>query len=255
MVEGLPVATHEGKLEIGDVTIPCVILEDGSRVITEQGVSQAFGVPIRDLLSVSETSETFDHLIFISPEGKTTAGYPAETLSKVCQVFLDARANTGIKQHVAAKCKTVLRGLALIGITALVDQATGYQREKDREALHRILETHLDKDLVPWAKRFPEDFWKHLFRLRRWQYSPLSLKHPKYVGNLVEHLVFEQLSSETLEELKWQLPEEEGETEDIGNRHIERQLIKVLTLMQVAPNWKIFESLFARAHGNKSIYK
>jgi hypothetical protein len=110
-----------------------------------------------------------------------------------------------------------------------------------------ILETHRDKDLFPWAKRLPAELWEHLFRLRRWQYSPQSLKRPKYLGNLLEHLVIEQWSSEILEELRRNFPGE-GETREIGNRGLERQIIRVLTLMQVALNWKIFESLFARAH-------
>src|SRR5260221_14288909 len=34
-------ATHTGDLKIGDMSIPCAVLEDGTRVLTEHGMTQA----------------------------------------------------------------------------------------------------------------------------------------------------------------------------------------------------------------------
>jgi P63C domain len=250
MSEQMPKASHIGELKIGDMVLPCAVLEDGRRVVTEEGILQAFGVSVDEMGAVSERSEVSDWLVFIGLEDQTTTGYSAELLSKVCRDFLDAREANELgteQQDIAAKCKTLLRGLALIGITALIDTATGYQREKDEQALHTILETYLDKDLVPWVKCFPEEFWKHLFRLRRWQYSPLLVKYPKYVGNLVQEMVFDQLSWGVLDDLKGRRPAEQG-LDGIGSYHLEEQIIRVITLMQVSSNWRGFESLFARAH-------
>ena len=36
-------ATHEGELRIGDVSIPCAVLEDGTRVISQRGFARAIG--------------------------------------------------------------------------------------------------------------------------------------------------------------------------------------------------------------------
>ena len=60
----------------------------------------------------------------------------------------------------------LMRGLAHIGIIALVDEATGYQEVRDREALQALLDRYLRKELAAWAKKFPDDFYKEIFRLR-----------------------------------------------------------------------------------------
>lgn len=43
MSEKLPRATHAGELKLGDIVIPCAVLEDGRRVLTQQGFLQAIG--------------------------------------------------------------------------------------------------------------------------------------------------------------------------------------------------------------------
>src|SRR5437867_3414245 len=39
----IPRATHSGELEIGGVMIPCAVLDDGTRVLTQRGFSVALG--------------------------------------------------------------------------------------------------------------------------------------------------------------------------------------------------------------------
>jgi hypothetical protein len=152
-----------------------------------------------------------------------------------------------------------MRGLAHVGITALVDEATGYQQVRDRDELHRILEAYIAKELLPWTKRFPDEFYGQMFRLRGWQYSPPSVKRPKYVGKLTNELIYEKLPKGVLEELRSKNPVTprgyrkhkhfQFLTEDIGNPHLEKQVVSVTTLMRASPNWATFERLFKRAFG------
>src|SRR5574340_278273 len=37
----LPKATHTGTLKISDIEIPCAVLEDGTRVFSESGITEA----------------------------------------------------------------------------------------------------------------------------------------------------------------------------------------------------------------------
>src|SRR5258708_5928901 len=39
----IPKATHEGTVTIGDLEIPCAVLEDGRRVLTQSGFMRALG--------------------------------------------------------------------------------------------------------------------------------------------------------------------------------------------------------------------
>ena len=39
----VPKATHSGNLEIGNLVIPCAVLEDGTRVLTQRGFLESLG--------------------------------------------------------------------------------------------------------------------------------------------------------------------------------------------------------------------
>ena len=37
------IAKRSGSIEIGDISIPCAVLEDGTRVLSERAITKAFG--------------------------------------------------------------------------------------------------------------------------------------------------------------------------------------------------------------------
>ena len=105
--------------------------------------------------------------------GPIRIGFEATLLPKVCEVWLEARAAdalTTIQKPVAERAEILMRGLAQIGIIALVDEATGYQRDRAKDALARILEAFIAKELQLWLKTFPADFYQEMFRLRGMEY-------------------------------------------------------------------------------------
>jgi hypothetical protein len=70
------------------------------------------------------------------------SGYRADLLPIVCEVYLQARDAAVLppnQQHVAKQADILMRGLAHVGIIALVDEATGYQEFRAKDALSRIL--------------------------------------------------------------------------------------------------------------------
>lgn len=288
MSEQLPKAIYgspDRPLRIGDIEIPCYVLEDGRRVLTQQGFLQALGRSRTAKGGTGAEKARVDRLPaflvagnlkpFISHEliastrpirfkttmGTKAFGYLAELLPEVCRVYLNARdvgALAPNQSAIALKCDILIRGFATVGIIALVDEATGYQYDRDRDALYKILEAYISKELLPWAKRFPDEFYKHLFRLHGWQYSPPSVKRPRLVGKLTEELVYKQLPPGVLDELRNKNPKDEKGrrrhklfqflTEDIGDPHLQKQIVKVVTLMQISRNWRAFKTFFAQAH-------
>src|ERR1700730_15657349 len=41
--DSIPEATHIGELKIGDLSLPCAVLPDGTRLISQGGLTTAFG--------------------------------------------------------------------------------------------------------------------------------------------------------------------------------------------------------------------
>lgn len=69
-----------------------------------------------------------------------------------------------------------MRVFARVGITALVDEATGYQYDREKNELQKILKAYIAEDLLPWQKRFPDIYYKELFRLNGWDFTVNGIK-------------------------------------------------------------------------------
>ncbi|MBJ6986909.1 P63C domain-containing protein [Devosia sp. MC521] len=278
----IPQAIHDGVLVIGDAEIPCNVLEDGRRVLTQSGVMRALGrarqakgrghydgdVNLPAFLTAknlkpfipSELYVTSSQIEFRRTTGGKAFGYPAELLPLVCAVFDDAdRAGKLAKpqKHIAEKARMLLRGLLNVGIVALVDEATGYQKVRARDELQKILAAYVSPELLPWAKRFPDSFYENLHRVRGWEYKPGSNARTAYIGKLTNTLIYEQLPTGVLDDLREKNPRDpitkrrkhnhhELLTTDIGNPHLERQIISVNTLLSVSDDWSEFTRLFTK---------
>jgi hypothetical protein len=80
---------------------------------------------------------------FQTPEGGFAYGYPATVLADICEAVLAARADGELhhnQQHIASQCEILLRGFARVGIIALVDEATGYQKVRAGTNMTRFVQ-------------------------------------------------------------------------------------------------------------------
>ena len=280
MTEKILKATHEGDLVIGELHLPSAVLEDGTRVLLSKGFLKALGRPwkgssrtelpnflgAKNLIPFvdKDLQDGLNSIKYKSLKKGVLQGYKAEILPLVCDVYLRARDGevlTTSQLKVAKQAEILVRSLSKIGIIALIDEATGYQYERDQEELQRILEKYIRSEFLPWTKRFPDDFYRELFRLRGWSYSPLSVKRPILVGKLTNKIIYKYLPKGVLEELKKRTPKgktghyikrlHQSLTTDIGNPHLERHLARVVTRMRISPNWRTFERHFKRAFGEQ----
>jgi hypothetical protein len=129
--------------------------------------------------------------------GKVAHGYEATILADTCDFVLTARKAEKLQKqqdHIADQCELLLRGFARVGIIALVDEATGYQYSRTRNSLARILEAFVTKELQPWVKTFPDEYYAQLFRLRGLPYSADSVKRPQYFGTLTNDIVWKRIA-------------------------------------------------------------
>jgi hypothetical protein len=126
-----------------------------------------------------------------------------------------------------------------------------------RQALEKILEKFISDELLKWAKMFPDEFYKELFRLKKLTYHEFSSKRPPIIGRLTNDIVYERLAPGVLDELRRKTPKDEkGQrkhkyhqllTQDVGNPRLREHLVAVITLMKASPNWSSFYRLLQRA--------
>jgi hypothetical protein len=210
-----------------------------------------------------ELREAAVPVAFRSPQGGGRAfGYDAMLLPMVCEVYLKARDAGAIlrsQRHIVEACDLLMRGLARVGIIALVDEATGFQEQRAKDELHKILENYIAKELMPWTKMFPDEFFRHIYRLQEWEYKPGSAKRTPHVGKLINRYIYEELPPGVLPELQRLNPRTERGyrrhkhfqflTADTGNPHLDRQITAVMTIMKISDTRDEFEQNFKKAFG------
>lgn len=267
----MPKATHEGTLQIGDKTISCAVLENGLRVLSQAEFLEALGrhrkanvrnegeerIPpilqgkaIKPFIpnEVIEKSQTFG---FITLSGVRATAYRADLLPDVCEIYLkarDAKKLPSNQKHVAVQAEILIRGLAKVGIIALVDEATGFQYDRPRRDLEEQLKKFLSESLRQWVRTFPADYFKHLCRLRGVEIREGS-NLPQYFGHLTNNLIYRRLAPGLLRKLK-ERREERGKpsnklhswlSEDVGFRGVLVHLGTVVGLMKIHTDYEKFE--------------
>jgi hypothetical protein len=273
-----------GKLRIGEMEIPCFVLDDEkrTRAISGRGMTKAIGMKGRGQ-GIGRISTQKNIFPFVSNELRVAIGtpfpaigttsrkanptvlYEGTTLHDLCEAILLARDAGALKteqeKRYAIFAEAAIRSFSKVGIIALIDEATGYQYERERYELQKILKAYISEELLPWTARFPMPFYREMYRLWGWKFPPTNDKGaprgPRYSGKLTRKLIFEQLPPGVLAELdkrnppnaKWQRKHRFSQllTMDIGNPHLEQQVAVVTTLMKISPNKRIFERNFSRA--------
>jgi hypothetical protein len=189
---------------------------------------------------------------YIAKNKVKSAGFEATILPDVCNVWIRAEKAgallTSEQVETAEKAYTLLRGFANVGIIALIDEATGFQEEGFY--LRKILDTFLEKEYARWAKKFPDEFYEQMFRLRGWQWKGMKLNRPSIVGKYTNDLVYQRLAPGLLDELRrLNPPDEHGRrkskhqqwlSEDVGHPALQEHLHAVIVLMRASTTWDRF---------------
>ena len=261
-------------LVIGEVEIPCYVLEDETRVLVQRGLATGIGMSnpsgaqigrfalsksIKPFIS-NDLKVVLDNPIKFVISGGIAHGYPATLLVDLCNAVLAAREAGALQRHqthIAHRCETLIRGLAAVGVIALVDEATGFQRIREERALATILEKFIAAELQPWTRTFPFEFYTEICRLKSWP-SVHAIRRPSVIGKYTNDFVYDRLAPELLKELQERNPTlPEGRRQhkhhqwfnrDYGHPKLLQHLAGVTALMRAAANWSAFRRSMDRAY-------
>lgn len=278
--------THKGDLVLGKTSISCAVLSNGKRIITQTALFDAFerprkgekrleGLPsivgAKNLLPyvTDELKEKAQPVNYYLQNGKVTSGYDAELIPMVCELYLEANETEGVllesQQKMVVQANILIRALAKVGITALIDEATGYQYDRENNALQEILKAYIAEEFLKWQARFPRKYYKELYRLYGWDYEPSSMKHPKYLGRFTNTYVYDYLPPGVLAELRSKNPinnkgyrtkkHHQFLTGEIGIPHLEKHITKLITIMELSDNANQFKKNFKRVFDNIEQYE
>ncbi|HUB67083.1 MAG TPA: P63C domain-containing protein [Candidatus Methylacidiphilales bacterium] len=264
----LPEILCEGVLNLGVVSIPCFVTHDGQRLISGRGMQEALrlvdpevpesgqkpGSRMTRLLNNKKLKplifkdKTQDHFLPINArwKGRKINGHNAEMLADICEGMLEARSALGdslsIRQRIIAdQCEILLRAFAKVGITALVDEATGYQKLRPADGLRAIFDQILRKDLASWFKRFPDEYYENIYKLKGWEWPGMAKNRYSVVGHYTNDLIYERLVPGLKEEFDRRNPKNskgrrshlnQQWLDESGSKLFSQQMFTVLKIQQ-----------------------
>jgi len=271
-------ATHTGGLVLGSVVIPCHVLDDGTRVLSGRGMQNSLGFSkdasglalgsfidsrLTDFMDDETIQKVKSPIPFVrvgsGGSAPDTNGFDATVFVDICDAVIEASKQGRLTERqggYADAAEAIIRSLAKTGIVALVDEATGYQYQRESDALQRILDKFLNEERRKWSKTFPDEFWKKLVKIKGYD-SYIALKRPSYVGHWVNDIVYSRLAPGIKDKLRELNPRtatgnRQGKhhqhlTDDYGLPELKDHLKKVMVLMDASSSKKEFEKLLDKS--------
>jgi hypothetical protein len=145
--------------------------------------------------------------------GRVIRAYDASILTTVCNVWLRAREAGALqKQQLqkAQQAEILMRALADTGIVALIDEVTGYEKIRPQNALQAYIDMVIRKELAAWAKKFPDEFYENIYRLKGWRWPGMQKNRFSVVAHYTRDLVYERLGPGVLRELERKTPKNDN---------------------------------------------
>lgn len=269
----------EKLLKIGDVEVECYVLEDGTRVLSGRGMQQAIGLggeakthgaKLRSFLSLESIKPFVNDDLAMALENPVRfmrpgrGGVPAianeaTLLIDVCEAIIRAKDAKGFRKvwlPLVHKAQIITLSFAKAGIIAAVDEVTGYQEVRERDAIQKIIDKYLTDYARKWSKVFPDSFWEKLLRVKGYE-SYIGLKRPSFVGHWVNDIVYDRIAPGIRQKLKELNPRTESGnrrykntqfmTLDHGIPELKEHLSKTQVLMDAASSSKEFDRLLNRS--------
>jgi hypothetical protein len=263
-------------LDLAGMQLPCAVIEGPNgiqRVLSETGITNAIlgnrsgaskrlkkaasedGAVLPIFLAPSQLEPFIDKELLAGPlkpidyiDGeRVVRGYDASVLVAVCDIWLRARQAKALQAQQlgkAQKAEILTRALAQTGIVALVDEATGYEKVRPQNALQEYLALIVRKELAAWVKKFPDEFYENIYKLKGWKWPGMSKNRYSVVGHYTNNLVFDRLAPGSLRELKSKNPKNEkgyrdGKlhqwlTEDVGDPLLAQHLHSLMMFQRLA---------------------
>jgi hypothetical protein len=122
---------------------------------------------------------------------------------------------------------------------------TGYEKIRPANALQAYIDKVIRKELAVWAKKFPDEFYENIYRLKGWAWPGMKKNRYSVVAHYTRDLIYDRMGPGLLNELERKTPKDSvsGQrpyrfhqwlTEDIGDPMLTQHLTSIVTLQRLA---------------------
>ena len=279
----MPIARHRGVLNVVGLEVPCYVLDNGEKIIGRTSVTELLtgikgGGALEKYISVKALEPFINSKLvlermvpfrLLEVEGleKAVKGLPAALMIEICQGFVAAlQASmdpnspfprmTDRQRQMAMQASMFLSACAKLGLEALIDEATGYQYEREDDALQVKLRAFIADELRAWEKTFPDELWQEFGRLTGWKGNLHS--RPKWWGKLVIEMIYDTLDPDVAEYIRQNKPPagvhwHRQLTENVGVRSLVSRCYEVIGMAKTCDSMRELRDKVAEHYGRELV--
>lgn len=229
---GIPRATHEAVLLLGDTKLSVAVLADNSRVVMREDLFGAMGRTGHASDGAEDADEdTLQHLPnwlaaknlkpFISaeflrssrrvkfwtagPNRRLAIGYRAEFVVQLFNLYVTlAMEGANVRPHqreIAKRCNKMIVAWGIKGLESAIDDVTGYAHDRFAQAQRLVLEAFIAPEARSWELTFIDRYYREAYRLHGWRWQPGLRRHPGCLAGFTMRYVYGLLPEVVLRDL------------------------------------------------------
>ena len=278
----------DSPLVINGIEIPCYVLEDGKRVITQTGLLKALGVQRGSLptekykefgagarlvslldqiatkpLETNNIKAVLKNPIVFSFKQTKHYGYDALILQEITRAISKAYLKATLSErqkHIGVSAEILDDAFSKIGIIALIDEVTGYQKVRGKQDLQKFLDKFLLQEHAKWIKTYADEFFETIYKMKGWDWNIVNKgKNPSVMGHYINNFVYARVAPQILTELKKLNPMQADKghrqfkhtqfiDKDFGHPKLKEHIASIIALGKASGyNWRNFQRLVNRA--------
>lgn len=206
----MPEAVREGVLAFGGIELECYVLKDRRRVFHKRGMAKSLGMRsgggnvfmramnskgLGSIIPEKLWNALNNPIVFKSLNGDQGHGYEGAVLIEICDAIWEAnkQGRLGPRQgDLARQAEIILRSAAKVGIIALIDEATGFIKDKWREEYRELFRDFIRTEHRKWASEFPDQFFDMIYSIYRLPRRHKN-KHPQIFAHFIRKYVYTPL--------------------------------------------------------------
>jgi hypothetical protein len=206
----IPEAIREGVLPFGEIDLECYVLKDRRRVFHKKGMARSLGMKseggnvflramnskgLGSIIPPPLWEKLNNPIVFKTINGDQAHGYEGSVLIEICDAIWEAgrQKKLGPRQgDLARQAEIILRSAAKVGIAALIDEATGFTKDKWRDEYRELFREFIRNEHREWAKEFPDQFFDMIYSIYRLPRKHKN-KHPQFFAGFIRKYIYTPL--------------------------------------------------------------
>jgi len=160
------------------------------RTINRKGLGSVIGEDLRQKID--------NPLILKTIKGDLSHTYDHTVMIDVCRAIWEAGKQGKLhpsQEFLVRHAEMIIIASAKLGLAALIDEATGYIKDKGKEEYIELYKEFILEQAKEYAKEFPAQFYDVIYKIYNLRRNPLAKNHPQFFAGVTNKYIYGPLAN------------------------------------------------------------